>query len=221
MSMKTSMSLGQLALEVPGATQVLRKHHLDFCCGGKKSLEEACKSLNLNANEIISELEALEVLADDHSRWENKPLAEMVDHIVKFYHDRLRAMVPELVFLANKVEKVHAEHSVCPKGLAAKLQEIQDELFDHMMKEEQILFPLIKNGQGQHAYMPIKVMQEEHNWHGESLKALRTLAFEFNAPEGACGTWRALYKGLDQLELELMEHIHLENNILFIRALQA
>jgi regulator of cell morphogenesis and NO signaling len=121
--------------------------------------------------------------------------------------------------LADKVEKVHIDHDHCPKGLSSMLQEIYDDLQDHMLKEEQILFPLIKNGQGHNAGMPIKVMRSEHDLHGENLNKLKDLAFNFSAPEGACGTWRALYSGLKQLELELKEHINLENNLLFIQAL--
>jgi regulator of cell morphogenesis and NO signaling len=145
--------------------------------------------------------------------------SEITDYIVSFYHDRLRSFLPELIFLADKVEKVHADHKNCPKGLTSKLKDIQNELLGHMMKEEQILFPLIKNGRGSHAHMPIKVMQEEHTHHANSLAVLRDIAFNFDLTEGACRTWNTLYKGLDQLELELMEHINLENSILFMRAL--
>lgn len=146
------------------------------------------------------------------------PLSEMTDYIVGFYHDRLRLILPELILLAEKVERVHADHHYCPKGLTQHLHEIHRELLDHMMKEEQILFPLIKNGQGHLAFMPIKVMQAEHEIHDAALKKLRMLTFDFKLPEGACGTWNALYKGLSQLEVELMEHIHLENSNLFVRA---
>lgn len=217
--MKTTISLGQLALQVPGATRVLRKYHLDFCCGGKKSFDEACKNQNLDMNEILMEIEALESFSDK-SEWVDKPLPEIINHIVSYYHDRLRMMFPELILLAEKVERVHSEHGLCPKGLALKLGEIHNELLSHMMKEENVLFPMIKNEQFHHTSMPITIMQEEHNSHGENLIALRQMAYDFNPPEEACGTWRALYKGLDQLEMELMEHIHLENNTLFVRAIR-
>lgn len=150
--------------------------------------------------------------------WGDRPLGEIIDYIVKFYHDQLRVTLPELIFFSSKVEKVHAEHVYCPKGLTKKLQEIQEELFSHMIKEEQILFPLIKNGQGKHADMPIKVMREEHEMHELNLKTLRSLAFDYNPPDGACGTWRTLYTGLENLEKDLTEHILLENNTLFKRA---
>lgn len=217
--MKTELSLGQWATEVPGASRILRRYGLDFCCGGKKSLSEGCKDLNIDLSEVLLELETLEVVNSQFD-WSVRPLAEITDHIITFYHDKLRLMLPELIFLADKVQKVHADHKQCPKGLAQKLEEVKGDLFDHMMKEEQILFPLIKNGQGQHAYVPIKVMQEEHDIHGSNLKEIKRIAFDFVPPEGACGTWRALYRGLDQLELELMEHINLENNVLFLRALR-
>lgn len=215
--MKAKMSLGDLALQIPGAPRVLRKHQLDFCCGGKKSLEDACSHQKLNLNEIIFELEQLVSSDFKEEDWRTKPLASIIDFITEFYHDRLRLMLPELVALADKVEKVHADHPQCPKGLTLKLQVINSELNDHMMKEEQILFPMIKANQGPMTQMPINVMQDEHVLHGENLQQLRSLAFNYKLPVEACGTWRALYKGLDQLEQELMEHIHLENNILFVR----
>jgi regulator of cell morphogenesis and NO signaling len=154
------------------------------------------------------------------SEIEKKQLPEIADYIVGYYHERLRTLLPDLIFMADKVEQVHAGHELCPKGLTNKLREINNELLDHMMKEEQILFPLIKNGQGKHAGMPIKVMLHEHVLHAENLGQLRGLAQNFVAPEGACGTWRRLYQGLDQLDQELNEHINLENTVLFTRALE-
>ena len=128
-------------------------------------------------------------------------------------------MLPELIALATKVESRHADKPTCPKGLAALLGAMQDEVLDHLAKEEQMLFPMILAGQGRFAVGPVQVMEHEHDEHGRNLALLRTLTGDFVPPAGACTTWRALYLGLRQLDQELMEHIHLENNVLFPRAL--
>lgn len=217
--MKEEMSLVQWALNVPGASRVLRKYHLNFCKNGKENLSKACLDSNSELIKILEELKPLSEMSEK-IEWTIKPLSEITDHIINFYHNRLRLMFPELIFLADKVEKVHTDSKNCPKGLTHHLVELQSEMLNHMMKEEQILFPLIQSGKGQHAYMPIKVMTEEHTGHEESLKKLKSIAFDFSLPEGACNTWKRLYEGLDLLELELMEHISLEENIVFLRAMQ-
>lgn len=216
--MKAQLSLGDIALKIPAATHVLRKYHLDFCCGGKKTLEEACRFQNLDMQKIIMELNALEVSSVSRE-WEKRTLAEITEHLENHYHARHRMMLPELQLLAEKVERVHLEHRECPVGLAHFIGEIIVELGDHMAKEEMVLFPMINSDRRKESRMPITVMMAEHDKHGQNLAQLRVLAFDFVPPEEACGTWRALYRGLDQLEQELMEHIHLENHILFDRAL--
>lgn len=213
-------SLSDIVLKIPMASELFRKHRLDFCCGGKKNLKEACAERSLNMDEIISNLKALEV-KERIPADEKKSLKEMTDFIVKRFHEDLRQRLPELVFLADKVERVHHDHESCPRGLTALMQSIHDELSSHMMKEENILFPMINAGHGSQAGMPINRMMFEHDAHGKDLDKIHELTNSFNPPEGACGTWRALYSGLQAFEAELMEHIHLENNVLFPRALKA
>ena len=116
-------------------------------------------------------------------------------------------------------ERVHAGNSDCPNGLHKLLKNFHEEMLMHMMKEENVLFPLIEAGRGNMAMMPVKVMTSEHDSHGLQLEEIHRLTSDFNPPADACTTWRSLYKGLEKLEEELMDHIHLENNILFPRAL--
>jgi regulator of cell morphogenesis and NO signaling len=123
------------------------------------------------------------------------------------------------VELARRVEKVHAGKPECPAGLADHLEAMGPFVADHLGKEEELLFPLILSGHGRHATMPVQVMMREHDDHGEGLRRIRELTNDLRLPEGACATWRELYRALAQLETELMEHIHLENNVLFPRAL--
>lgn len=214
-------TLADLAVHHPGASRVFHRHGLDFCCGGRVPLAEACQVADLDAHALVSELECEERAADDRfHRWDEAPLGSLIDHILVRYHESHRAEVPRLLQMARKVEEVHGEKPACPRGLAAHLERVAEEMELHMQKEEQVLFPLIQNGQGRHAAMPVQVMEEEHRDHGANLAKLRELAHDFEPPEEACTTWRALYLGLAQLEEDLMHHIHLENNVLFPRALR-
>lgn len=208
--------LAEIAIELPMSTEIFRRHQLDFCCGGKQTLKEACAKKKIEPEAIIKELS---LLSNDEKIREERPLKELTTFIVERYHDDLRLRFPELHNLALKIERVHADHEACPRGLAEFLNTMMQDMFLHMMKEENVLFPLISSGRGNLAFMPIKVMSQEHEDHGKHLEELRVIASNYQPPQDGCGTWRALYKGLEKLEEELMEHIHLENNIVFPRAL--
>lgn len=210
--------LSELVIALPMATELFRKNRLDYCCGGKQTLRESCLSKNVDLNSIETQLEKL-VAQTAPAATEKMSLEELPDHIIERYHADLRRRLPELMALAQKVEQVHGDHAACPRGLTQFLSQVYDNIKHHMMKEENILFPMIKQGAGHMALMPIKVMNAEHDAHGLELEEIRRLSSNFTPPEGACGTWRALYAGLEKFEAELMEHIHLENNILFPRAL--
>lgn len=212
-------SLGQLARSIPGATQVLHEYKLDFCCGGQHSLRAAAAAKNLDPVAIEARLQALAAQAPEHEQdWMQASPACLIDHILVRYHERHREQLPELIRLADRVEQVHAEHPDCPVGLTEHLSAILDELESHMQKEEQVLFPILKQGRGAMAGGPIMVMRMEHDEHGVALERLVALTHDSTLPDGACNTWRALYLGLQTLRNDLMEHIHLENNILFENA---
>lgn len=208
--------LGELAIKIPMATEIFRKHRLDFCCGGKQTLKEACEKKQINLESIVTELGHLE---EKENFFEGMPLPALTQFIVKRYHEDLRKRIPELLQLAKKVEAVHADHPLAPKGLFDVLSEFHANMLLHMMKEENVLFPLIESGRGSMAMMPVKVMTLEHDSHGRELELIRSKTNDLIPPEDACTTWKALYKGLQKLEEELMDHIHLENNILFPNAL--
>jgi regulator of cell morphogenesis and NO signaling len=219
MQIKT-MSLGDLAVANPAATRVFLRHHLDFCCGGKQSLEDACQKAGLDATAIISELEQ-EARGDSSFAGDPLTLRELADEIEDRYHTALRRDVPPLIEAARKVERVHAQKPAVPTGLADVLTEFLDDMERHMQKEEKILFPMIRRGvQGEAVYMPIRVMENEHQSHAGHLARIRELTGDLQLPAHACATWTALYNGLLAMEAELMQHIHLENNILFARAIR-
>jgi regulator of cell morphogenesis and NO signaling len=214
-----TVTLADLAITRPGATRVFLANGLDFCCGGRRPLEEACAEKGLDPQEILQAIATADRDGGDLTRWADRSLGELTDFIVAHYHARLRTEIPELILLADKVEQVHADKASCPRGLAAHLRTMHAAVLDHLAKEEQILFPMIRAGRGRGAGGPNHVMEQEHEDHGRSLARLRELTAGLTAPPEACPTWRALYLRLGRLADELMEHIHLENNVLFPRAL--
>ncbi len=214
-----TVTLADLAITHPGATRVFLANGLDFCCGGHRPLTEACAEKGLDPETILKAIAAADQGGGDLTRWATRPLADLMIFIVDHYHARLRTELPELILLADKVERVHAEKASCPRGLAALLHTMHVAVLDHLAKEEQILFPMIRAGRGRGAGGPIHVMEQEHQDHGRSLARLGELTADLTAPPEACPTWRALYLRLGRLADELMEHIHLENNVLFPRAL--
>lgn len=206
-------TVGDIAARQPGATEVFRRHRIDFCCGGQRSLREACAARGVDVEQVTAELHRLPTQAAAAPA----ETPELIEHILHRYHDVHRQQLPELIRLASKVEAVHAAHPQAPAGLAALLGAMQEELLTHMTKEEQILFPLLAAGGSPMARFPIGVMRQEHDAHAHQLQRLRELTCDLTPPAQACNTWRALYTGLQQLVDDLMQHIHLENNVLFPR----
>lgn len=211
--------VGGWAVAVPGASRVFERHDLDFCCHGHVPLREACAARGVDPVAVIAEIAAEDLGDEPFERFDDRPLGEVIDHILTRYHDRHRAELPRLLALAQKVERVHRDKPDCPRGLAKHLAFIQDELDLHMAKEEQVLFPLIRAGRGAIAHAPIQVLEMEHVEHAANLDRMRELTRQFTPPAEACGTWRALYLGLEELDREVRRHVHLENNVLFPRAL--
>lgn len=207
------VTLAQVVAAGPTAARVLYRHRLDFCCGGQRKLGDACAEAGLNPRTILEEIEHASASAAP-SRVPTDPV-QLVDYILERYHRPLRPELVRLLEMAEKVERVHAQKPTCPTGLTAHLSEMQQALEEHLAKEEQILFPIIQAGQGHQAYMPVQMMMHEHLDHAANLRRMRALTGDLRVPAEACATWRALYEGLAALELDLMEHIHLENNMLF------
>ena len=206
-------AIGQIAVDLPGATALFRRLKLDFCCGGQASLAEACERKGLDPEKVSAELAALR---RDDAAPEAPDAATLIDHILTRYHAVHREQLPELVRMARRVEAVHAEHPDAPHGLADYLQTMEAELLEHREKEEQRLCPAIEAGVPG-AQGPIGVMRDEHTGHGLQLERLEALTRQHTPPAGACNTWRALYAGTAQLSNDLISHIHLENNVLFPR----
>jgi regulator of cell morphogenesis and NO signaling len=218
--MTDTTTLAELAVAHPAAARVFYSNRLDFCCGGSRPFADACRQRGLDANAILDEIRREAADAEPTTRWELAPLSALADHVVTHYHRRLRASLVNLVQMAQRVEARHRERVTCPVGLAAFLEQFQRDVLDHLEKEETVVFPAIVRGSARLS-SPIYVLELEHQHHGSDLQRLHALTNDLTPPADACTTWRALYAGLAELERELMDHVHLENNILFRRALAA
>jgi regulator of cell morphogenesis and NO signaling len=208
--------VADIAVAIPGATAVFRRHKLDYCCGGRVALGTAAGAKGIDLAGLIDELD---VVAQASAARVEAPQStpELIDLIVIRYHQVHRRELPELVKLARRVEAVHRDHPRVPAGLADLLERIQTELGEHMQKEEQVLFPLMLRGGHPMIGGPISVMLAEHDDTGAQLRAMEKLTDDFTPPEGACTSWRALYAGARKLADDLITHIHTENNVLFPR----
>ena len=211
-ALSADQQIGQIAVQLPGATAVFRRLKLDFCCGGQGPLATAAAEKGLDVNAVLSELAALQ--RPSALPGVSEPGA-LVDHILARYHDVHRVQLPELIRMAHRVEAVHRANPDVPAGLGNLLEEIQQELLSHMQKEEAILFPMLKSGGNPFVNQPIGMMRAEHVEHGAALEQLNALTHDATPPAGACNTWRALYAGIAQFGDDLINHIHLENNVLF------
>lgn len=145
--------------------------------------------------------------------WSEASPTRLISHILERYHARHREQLPELIGLATKVERVHADKAECPKGLSELLRDFYHDLDSHMMKEEQILFPML--GGGIYPNGPVNVMQEEHQDHMIMVGKVYELTDRLRLPECACATWKKLYAGLQEFVQDLSQHIAIENNFLF------
>jgi regulator of cell morphogenesis and NO signaling len=209
---RAQQPLGQIAAELPGASAAFRRLKLDFCCAGQVPLAVACGARGLDTGAVLRELAALE--RSDAEPAPREPRA-LIEHILERYHAVHREQMPELISLARRVEEAHRDHPEVPAGLAELLEQMESEMLDHMAKEENILFPMLAGGGHRMAMHPIAMMRNEHFAHGDQLGRLDALTREHQPPAEACSTWRALYAGTRQFADDLVEHIHLENNLLF------
>ena len=220
----TDKTVGEIAAANPSAARVFEKHGIDYCCGGGRPFEAACREKGLSAEQILAEVEEAEP-AGTARDWTTAPLAELADHIVNTHHVYLRNTLPALDQRLVKVIAAHGpNHGDSLLPLQGTFQGVVEELTAHMMKEEMILFPLIKRIEaglpGSHCGSvnnPIRVMEYEHDSAANALREMRRVTGDYSLPHDACNTYRALFEGLQELETDLHLHIHLENNILFPR----
>lgn len=208
------MTVTTIAAELPGAAELFRKSLINFCCGGDISLERAAERAGISSNLLLADLEALRLAAGQEAPEET---GELIDHLVSRYHDTHRQELNFLISLAGKVERVHGDHPASPSGLAQALKALGGDLEAHMANEENIVFPLMRGAQNRTLSQPIVQMRHEHDHAARLLLDVEHAAHGMVLPEGACGSWTALYTGLRKFSSDLIMHMHLENEVLFPR----
>lgn len=236
MSVTTARTVRELAVEIPEATRIFEKIGIDYCCGGNKSLEEACTTANISVDEVLDSLELAEQTARAKQKdrnWQAEPLAELVAHINSTHHKYTREEIARLGPLFDKVVSVHGKNHPELQNVRAAFRGMAQELTTHMMKEEAVLFPYIVRmeeaviqkepvlpppfGSVQN---PVAMMMHEHDSAGDALRTMRQASAGYTPPGDACISYQTLYKALGDFEKDLHQHIHLENNILFPRAIE-
>ena len=217
--MTMTTSLATLATTHPAASRVFHRFGLDFCCGGRQPLADACRAKGLDPEAVLAAITA-EDASTDLPRWDKAPFPELIRFIIERYHYSLRLELPALIALATKVEHRHADKADCPHGLADLLEVLHERVLDHLAKEERVLFPMILERAGAGVGGPVRGLEDEHADHAQNLRRIRQFTHNFTPPLEACTSWRALYLRLEALEENFMNHVHLENNVLFVRALE-
>ncbi len=222
-------TVGQLVAERASRAKVFERFGIDYCCGGKISVADACARHGVDPVAVLAALEALDAAfaAPSADRdWNAAPIPELVLHILNTHHAFLREAMPRLTFLTAKVARVHGEDHPELHEVAGTFARFHAEMDTHMAKEENVLFPLIiqltrgeRTGFGPPVHAPISVMEAEHEDAGRDLAAINQLTNGYAVPESACNSYRTMLDGLRELELDTHRHIHLENNILFPRTL--
>lgn len=216
------MTVGELATTRPLSVGVLQRHGIDFCCGGATSFPEACVAAGVAPATLLDEIGALErSAAAPPTRWDLEAPTALIEHLITRYHHPLRLDLETLELLAVKVHRVHGAKDERLVRIRDAVSALRVELLRHLSKEEQILFPWILSANPVPPEGPVAVMLREHEAVGELLQQLGALTDQFTVPPGACATWTTLWTTLQRVDLELREHISLENNVLFPRALAA
>ena len=236
MSAIATKTVGELAAENPAATRVFEKLGIDYCCGGSNTLEQACRAARLPLEQVTDSMEMAwetgRATASDRD-WRIEPLADLIAHIRNTHHQYTRAELARLGPLFDKVCSVHGENHPELARMRATFGGLAQELATHLMKEEMVLFPYIVRMEEAvlekstplpapfgSVRNPVAMMLDEHDGAGQALREMRAAGNGYVAPPDACASYRTLYQALAEFETDLHQHIHLENNILFPRAIE-
>jgi regulator of cell morphogenesis and NO signaling len=229
----TETRVREVALQLPQSTRLFEKLKIDYCCGGDKPLAEACASVGLDVDNVMEMLVAATEPDTSTLDFQNASLPELITHILETHHVFTKTEMERLQSLTDKVLNVHGGNHPELIHLSELWLKLCADLKPHMFKEEQILFPYIlamadaagRNQPGPFAPFgtvnnPIRMMMREHDTAGHLLRELRALTSDYNVPPDACISYQTLYQALENFEQDLHQHIHLENNILFPKALE-
>jgi len=227
--MSGSKTVGQYVVERPARARVFERFGIDYCCGGKKPLAQTCADKHLDLQQVLAALEQADAPSAPSEDWSQAPLTALADHIEATHHQYLKQEFARLEFFVTKIALKHGPDKPELVELREVFLALRQELLQHMVKEELILFPLCRQLESAAGPVPshcgsvanpIAVMVREHEDVGELLAKMRKLTNNYTVPEGACNTFRAVFASLAELEADLHLHIHKENNILFPRAIE-
>lgn len=235
MTLMTAKTVREIAVENPAATRVFERFGIDYCCGGNQALEEACRRAEVPFDEVIDSLEMEEETARAAQQvhdWQVEPLNELILHIKNTHHKYTREETVRLTALLQKVCSVHGKNHPELFEIQSTFSDLGQELATHLMKEEMVLFPYIVRMEEAviqkepllpapfgRIENPVAMMEHEHDSAGNALRSIRKASRDFTPPADACVSYQTLYRALAAFEADLHQHIHLENNILFQRAI--
>ena len=233
--MMTATTVREVVVENPAATRVFERFGIDYCCGGNQALEQACQRAGVSYDEVVDSLEMEEEASRTSKRvhdWQSEPLSELIAHIKNTHHKYTREETLRLAALLRKVCSVHGKNHPELHGIRETFGWLSQELMTHLMKEEMVLFPYIEKMEESviqsepvlpapfgSVQNPVAMMEYEHDSAGAALRSIRKASSDFAPPADACISYQTLYKALADFEADLHQHIHLENNILFPRAI--
>jgi regulator of cell morphogenesis and NO signaling len=215
------------------AASVFQRHRIDFCCGGDRPIGEACREKGVDQRTLVAELEAVTASPGDVPRFKAWDLDFLAHYIVVNHHAYVRRAIETIGGHTQKVASVHGERHPETIKIAANFAAVAEDMLQHMVKEERMLFPYIvrlaeaaRTGQPMpdapfgSITNPIRMMELEHQAAGDLMAAIRELSRDFTPPDDACTTYGVSFKELEEFEADLHRHVHLENNVLFPKALE-
>ena len=229
-SITPETTVGEIVRAMPNRSRIFENLGIDYCCGGKKPLAEACRAKGLDPATVTAMLAALDGVPETTVDPDAMGLAELCDHIERAHHDYLREELPRLDFMTRKVAAIHGDHEARLQEVRRLFESFNAEMTTHTEEEEDAVFPKIRqleagNGAKARALADLRIvlakLQSEHDNAGAALARFRELTDDYTPPEWACNTFRALYDGLHRLEKNMHQHVHKENNVLFVKALAA
>jgi regulator of cell morphogenesis and NO signaling len=223
--------IGDIVTVFPGASNILKRYAIDFCCGGGRPISHAFQEKNLNQDQVLAELnDAYELAVRQVSQdkdWREAPMSELIEYVVQKHHAFLQQELPVIGEFVTKILRVHGpNHGDSLSPLHRLFHTLKTELDQHLISEETLMFPLVveyeKNPNAEtlrKAQAAIADLESEHSGAGDLLKQMREVTRDYTLPDGACRTYTLAFQKLEALESDLFEHIHLENNILFPRVM--
>lgn len=231
MKFKVTDTVAEIVTRRPGLSRFFEQAGIDYCCGGKKPLEEACRLKGIDPQAFLAKLEGAAAKGGEEPAADivTMSMSELIDHIVKVHHAYIRAEFPRVSMMAEKVAAVHGGEDSRLQQVKKTFLALAEDLTHHLNKEEEVLFPMVRRlekgglqalADGSSCAELLQEMETEHNRVGAALAQLRKLTDGYAPPDWACNTYRALLDGLANIERDIHQHVHKENNVLFPRLLQ-